>query len=261
MTNMNFIKQNPGIDFFSGDRKFAEHVSNFMINFVWKAEMREKYGAEKSKLENLVAIKFGLENTILEYQIEEKTEAANARIAEIDKEIENVMAQYPFEYSDADKALKKALDARSGKVTMAKVKGALIAWYKSYGFDVNGNTYIVKATLESMGLKFNMNTFIESKATNGMVFDGATAYKNAWHIAYTYGVKAGIIKKTMIPPMLQAKYDAVQALKEAKKAEKEAKKAQKNAEKKAKTKASADDKKRQNERTKADSKKAQKKSA
>lgn len=53
MINMNFIKNNAGINFFDGDRQLSEHIANFMVNFVWKAEMREKYGAEKSRLENL----------------------------------------------------------------------------------------------------------------------------------------------------------------------------------------------------------------
>lgn len=245
MLNLNLFNQKSGVDFFQGGSVLSAHITTFMVNFVWKKEMNVKYGDEKAKLTSLVNVYESLEDgDHLKTALKDDYDKAVKRLTEIEEEIKTIMTDYNFVATDADKALKKLLYNRDGKTTMAQIKRALVTWYQSYGIECNEKTYVITATLESMGLKFNMNKFIESKAECGLTFDGATAYQNVWHVAYTYGVKAGSIKKTNIPPMLQDKYDTLKAMQDAKKAEKDTEKA-------AKTKSKAQTKKndRKNKRT------------
>lgn len=253
MLNLNLFSQKPGVDFFQGGKTLSNHITGYMVNFVWKSEMGTVYGAEKSACTNFINMYKGLEdNDVLKTALKDDYDKKVARLNEINTEISETMKNHAFELTEADKTLRKVLSNRDGKTTMAKIKRELVAWYKSYGVECTEKTYIITATLESMGLKFNMNKFIESKAECGLTFDGATAFKNVWHIAYTYGVMAGTIKKADIPPMLQKNYDVVKALQEAKKAEQALKagaKADRKDDQKFKAKRDAKQGKKANKRT------------
>lgn len=209
------------LDWFVADRNLSEEVAEFMRCYVWRAELKLRYGKKIQDCKDAVEKLEVLRGSIHEDQIPVQREQYMARIAELEQELEQELEkQAKFDVSDAGKELRKAL-----KKNPASADLAIYTFFKTYHLNVL-DTGLIDEILNAAGEKIDNKTLVNSKGAVVTAFDSTRCFKMVYAKAYEHMVLAGTIKAVQIPEMMMDKYDAVR-VKARKDAKKDAKKAAK----------------------------------
>lgn len=205
------------VQWFDAQRRLSDDVAEFMRCYVWRTELKLRYGKKiegcKQSLENLK----NLEGSIFADKIPEQREQYLARIAELEQELaDEIERSAKFELSDEGKELRKAL-----KKNPAAADLAIYSFFKAYGLDVL-NTQLIDEILNAAGEKIDNKTLVNTRGAVATAFDSTRCLKMVFVKAYEHMVCVGKIKPVQIPDLMMDKYDAarVKARKDAKKAAK-----------------------------------------
>ena len=212
------------VQWFDADRRLSDDVAEFMRCYVWRTELKLRYGKKiqdcKDGLEKLEVLR----GSIHEDRIPAMKEGYLAQIATLEQELaEEVARTAKFDLSEEGKELRKAL-----KKAPASAELAIYSFFKKYGVDVL-DTGFIEEILNAAGERIDNKMLVNSGAKVVTAFDSTRCLKMVYAKTYEHMVCVGKIKPAQIPEMMMDKYDAARA-----KARKDAKKAAKKAKKEAK---------------------------
>ena len=194
---------NKKVDFFMAKRELSDHVVSFMTSKIWRKEINLRYADLIQIQQNHLDAEKKYAGALNSFPLTtEERQRILDNIHDLEKSRDEELSKFSFSLSEADKTLKKAL---SGEKTPAQIYSAVCAWFKSYGLDVDGTTFI-SDVIKTFGDKFDMKTLVNSKDNKCLKLDVTRALQNVYCSCYTAMCNAGTIKPAQIPDIVRDKY-------------------------------------------------------
>lgn len=193
------------INWFDANRSMAVEVADFMKAFVWKAEIHEKFRAEREECEKALTGLEKLHRSIFEDKIPEMKAVYMGRLTELEKqEKDQIVLEGTYTLSDADKALRKGLsDYAKGKGDAIE---ALQKWFAFHGLDLDDDCPLFDEIFRAAGENLKVKTIVQTGGKIATGFNNSNCFKMVFAKCYEHMVNAGTIKATQIPPLMAHKY-------------------------------------------------------
>lgn len=212
-------------DFFKADKEFAPKVVDFVRCWLKRAEINKTFNTQINGLQALIDNAGNLVGSILEGDVEAKRAKYQEEIDALkEAKAEELAARAKFEFTDADKNLKRVLKNVPSSDS-ARIENAIIGWFKeSAKLDITGTTLLADL-VNVTNHKANTTLACAENGKKILAVDVNGTLSNIYARCYECMVEVGTIKEHQIPEVLMNDYKE----KMAKKAEKAAKKANKKA--------------------------------
>jgi hypothetical protein len=197
------------VDFFQSAKTLSARTSKFFRVVIKKAELNAIYSERIAANETSIAsindmLSRGTDLNVTVEELEKMRENYVTINEALKNEWEKLLKeQATFEFTEDDKAFKKALKSASSQEDVIK---AVRVFFKGYKLEV-ANTTFEAAILESIGKKVDVKTIVKSNGTKALSYDANNALKNLYGVSFEAMVEAGTIKAADIPSVLAKKYE------------------------------------------------------
>lgn len=207
------------VDFFTADRKMSEDVASFFRCILRKKEINLEYDKKIVTLSESIENLDKLAGSIMADQIPALKSAAYEQLKTYETERAKLIEeQAKFDYSESDKAFKKALSKNpSADIVVDEV----CKWFANYGLNIE-NTLFLDEVCGTFGMKIDFRTMVKTEGKAVLKLDANNALKNLYACAYEHMVQAGTIKAAQIPELVREKFMPKKTSKKSKKEKKNA---------------------------------------
>lgn len=213
------------IDLFGASKTMSTRVEEYVKCRVLRKSIMKNFNDQIKAIEQSLKNLENLRGSIREDQIDfQKESFLEKKESLLEKRDEQLKKEATFEFTEADKAFKKALKGRS--MDSPVIETEVIKWFSNYGLDVT-DTQLLADVLSAIGGKEDFNRLVDTDGIDGITVDNNRALSMLYWTAFYHMANAGTIKPAQIPEIIQENFG--QKAQEAKKA---ARKARKKASKK-----------------------------
>lgn len=207
------------VDFYVAKREMSEDVTKFFRCILRKKEINLEYEKKISTLSESIENLDKLAGSVMEEQIPALKAAAYEQLKTYEEEKAKLIEeQGKFDYSENDKAFKKALSKNPSADTVVE---EVCKWFSNYDLDIK-DTLFLDEVCGTFGMKIDFKTMVMTEGKAVLKLDANNALKNLYACAYEHMVQIGTIKAAQIPELVREKFMPKKANKKSKKAKKNA---------------------------------------
>lgn len=191
------------INLFEAKKELSTRVTDYMDNYVNRAEISATYTAKMKELRNDLKSVKNLEGSFYTHEeLTEKIRKVEEKIEKMQEEKDNaIKSANTFTFTEGDKKLKKAINGANYE----EIKKAVIEWGKDYNLNLS-DTYLLQDIMRAAVQRQDVKTFVKSEGNTNLKYSPQTTLNNMYSVLYTAMINAGTIKTPQIPEILREKY-------------------------------------------------------